>query len=194
MLTTTSTILLQGLSDPANDAAWGEFVGRYFPVIVAFARKLGLDPDDAADSAQETLARFVRDYRAGKYDRERGRLRSWIFAIARSCVADSQRSSAARRQWRGESALADFPAEDTLAELWEAQWRAEILRQGIAELRETTKTDPQTVRVLELLALEQRPAAEVAAQLEMTVGAVYVAKHRALERLRAIVLRLEEQW
>ena len=83
MQVTTTTVLLDGLYDPANSVVWRQFDQRYRPIIIGFARRLGLTDDDAADIAQETLVRFVKEYRAGKYDRTRGRLRTWIIAMVR---------------------------------------------------------------------------------------------------------------
>src|SRR5882672_6361039 len=101
MLVKTTTLLLAGLTDPANREIWREFDDRYRPVLQAFARRLGLADEDADEIAQDVLARFVERYRAGEYDRERGRLRSWIFGIARTRVADWRRSRARRREERG---------------------------------------------------------------------------------------------
>jgi RNA polymerase sigma-70 factor (ECF subfamily) len=194
MITTTSTILLDGLRDPSNQSIWREFDERYRSVIEAFARKLGLSPDDAADAAQETLAEFVRDYRAGKFDRSRGRLRSWIFGIARHRIADQQRAKARRREWRGESAIADMPADDQLAQIWEGEARAAMLRQAMRELYANPKLDPRTIRAFEQVAFEQKTAAEVAGEVGMSVEQVYVAKSRTLRRLLGIMTELEEIW
>ena len=60
----TTTALLDGLFDSANQSIWREFDARYRPILMAFARRLGLNRDNAADVTQETLACFVRDYRA----------------------------------------------------------------------------------------------------------------------------------
>ena len=61
MLTRTTTALLEGLLEQTNDETWREFDARYRPIIVAFARRVGLGETDAADVAQETLLRFVRE-------------------------------------------------------------------------------------------------------------------------------------
>ena len=87
----TTTALLEGLFDPANQELWRHFDERYRPVIIAFARRLGVEPTDAADIAQETLVQFLRDYREGKYDRNRGRLHCWIIGIAKHRIADQFR-------------------------------------------------------------------------------------------------------
>jgi len=71
----TTTRLLEGLCDPEDEALWCEFDAQYRPILVGFARRLGLNVEDAADLAQETLVRFVEAYRAGRYDRGKARLR-----------------------------------------------------------------------------------------------------------------------
>jgi RNA polymerase sigma-70 factor (ECF subfamily) len=194
VLTTTNTLLLEGLGDPANETVWREFHARYRPVIVGFARRLGLSPEDAEDAAQETLARFVRDYRDGRYQRERGRLRSWIFTIARSRALDLRRKGAGRAGWRGESALGAVPAEDAVDQLWSEEWRRAVVRRAFVELRAESRAEPKTVRALELLVLEGRTPRQVADELGLSVDSVYVAKHRLLGRLRAILARLEEEF
>ena len=65
----TTSALLEGLLEPSQEEAWREFDARFRPVILGFGRKLGLREPDAADAAQETLMRFLVDYRAGKYAR-----------------------------------------------------------------------------------------------------------------------------
>ena len=48
--TVTSITLLEGLKDPRNEAAWRRFMDRYRPILIGFARRLGLSPSDAEDA------------------------------------------------------------------------------------------------------------------------------------------------
>lgn len=187
----TTTLLLEGLNDAANDEAWGILEARYRPIVVAVARRLGLGEADAQDAAQETLIRFLEEYRAGKYDRDRARLGAWIVAIARTRIALAWRKRARRREVRGESAVGDVVDHAALVEAWEAERRAEILRRALDELRSGTKTDERTIRAFELLVVRRMPAPAVAEAIGITRQEVYVAKSRVAERLRAIVDRLE---
>ena len=84
MRTRTATAMLEDLRDPGNQTVWQEFDTRYRPILIGFARKLGLSNEDSADAAQDALIQFVRSYRAGKYERQRGRLSSWVIGIARN--------------------------------------------------------------------------------------------------------------
>ncbi len=187
---TTTTLLLEALHDPGNEPVWRAFDARYRPILTGLARRLGLQDEDAADVAQETLAQFVHDYRAGKYDRSKGRLSSWIIAIARNRVLDLLRARGRQRGWRGDSALADLPDEEQLTRIWDAERERLIFEQALAELRDKTHVSPTTLRAFERFALEGAPAETVARECDLTVAEVYRVKNRLSKRLREIVSRL----
>lgn len=189
--TTTTTLLLDGLKDAANHSAWRTFHDRYVPIMVGFARKLGLNDADAADVVQDALVRFVREYQAGRYDRGRGRLRSWLMSIVRFRVADARRAQAAAPAVTGSSMVTQLPGEDELERLWDAEQRRTILRQAFDELRNGSRLAENTIRAFERLIFDEQPAAAVAVELGMTPQDVYMAKSRVYERLAAIVKRLE---
>jgi len=190
--THTTTRLLEGLFNPGDDAVWREFDQRYRPIIIGLARRLGLRDDEAADVAQDTLARFIKAYRANEYDRSRGRLRSWIIGIAKYRIADAQRARAQRQGWRGDSVIGALPDQRQLDTIWNAERRRAILRNALHHLRTTGKTSERTITAFELMAFHQRPPAAVADELGMTMDDVYQAKNRIAARLREIVQRLEK--
>lgn len=190
----TTTALLEGLFDRENEAAWSQFDARYRPIVVAFARKLGLGESDAADVAQETIFQFLQEYRDGKYDRERGRLRSWLVGIARFRVAGIYRKKGVKREYRGESAMVSLPNDDECSTLWENERRTVILQLAMEELRATTKSHDRTIKAFEMVALNQVPVATVAEELEMSDQEVYLAKSRTAKRLRTIIERLEQTY
>ena len=163
--TRTTTVLLQGLFDSENEAVWSEFDARYRPILVAFARRLGLGEADAADVAQETLLEFIGAYRGGRYDRERGRLRSWLIGIARTRVAAIRRFRAGRREVRGASALLDLDDEAGMTRVWDAERRGVILREAMHELRAGTRLRDETINVFEMLVVHQMPVAAVAEEM-----------------------------
>ena len=186
MITRTTTSLLEGLVDPANAEVWSAFDERFRPILFGFGRRLGLADEDAADAAQEALMRFVRSYRDGRYDRERGRLSSWLLGIARNCIADVASRNRARRERRGLSAV-DDRVDDTVDRAWDEECEREVLRRALTRLREETRTEPRTIEAFELLALGGRRPAEVASMLDMSANDVYLAKHRCLGPMREFV-------
>ncbi len=186
---TTTTALLHTLRTSDDGEVWDQFVARYTPILRAIARRLGLSEEDASDVAQQTLLQFVGGMRTGKYDRSRGRLRSWIVSIAEHRSRDMQRHLRSRPS-EG-SPLEE--ASDRLARLeswWEEEERAHIAAAAWEELRTGERTDEKGVQVFELVALRDVPPLEAGRQLGMTVGAVYAAKHRIASRLKMVIERL----
>lgn len=187
----TTTELLAGLHEYGNRQAWDEFDRRYRPILVAFLRRMGLNETDAADVAQETLTCFVQDYRTHKYDREQGRLRTWLIGIARYRLADLRRSAGRRREYRGESAIEGLPEDSEADALWDAEERRFIFEQAVNELRQTTRFTERTMAAFERVALRQEPVDAVAAELGLTPQEIYNVKSRVVEKLRAIVKKYE---
>lgn len=191
--TRTTTMLLDGLHDEA-DAAWSLLDARYRPILCGVARRMGLDDADAADVAQETLLTFLGEYRDGRYDRERGRLRSWLIAIARRQIAGAYRRRARARIERGASALEGEPGDDDFDRAWEEERRAAILRAAMDELRANTRAHERTIEAFELLVMRRMPVPAVARELNITEHDVYQAKSRLAQRLREIIARLDEAY
>lgn len=196
----TTTQLLDDLRDRSNAPAWEAFDARYRPILTAFAHRLGLTVDDAAELAQQTLAEFSRAYAQGRYQRGQGRLSSWLIGIASNVGSQLRRKSARYggaaefdSQIDGEPGGQFGGACDDEREL-QAAWDRERDRAAVAEalriLRETSRAKPETMRAFELFAIRGVPAEEVAAQCGMSVDAVYVIKNRLTGKLREIVAEL----
>lgn len=185
--TTTTTALLDALSASEDGAVWAVFVARYEPILRAVAGRLGLGPDDASDVAQQTLLEFVRDMRAGRYDRSRGRLRTWIIAIAEHRGRDLLRRIALRRGETSDTAMATLPCCDELERVWEDEERTAIAQDAWRSLRETSQFDDRTLRIFELVALRGVPVSAAADEFGVTEQNVYVLKHRVARRLRELV-------
>lgn len=183
----TTTQMLDGLADESNQHVWTQFDERYRPILIGFARSLGLSDADAADIAQDAVTRFIIEYREGKYDRSRGRLRSWLIGIVRYRVLELRRKRASRREAHGVSRAEDLPSEHEMTRLWEHQHEQELYRRAVIKLKETSRTDEHTLRAFELLVERQMPPKSVAEELHMSIDDVYRAKSRVAQRLRAII-------
>lgn len=195
--TVTNTELLDGLRRAENRMVWQQFVQRYQPMIERYAVRFGLSSADAQDAAQQTLIEFCAAYQAGKYDREQGRLRSWLFGIARNQMRNQRRRSGRKeRQVVDKTDATGFfgslPGDDELESAWDEEWRQSVIRQCLDELRRDV--DPKTVEAFELFAWKGLPAEDVAARLDMTPNAVFIAKHRILRRIRELIDQMEDIW
>jgi len=189
----TTTALLESLKDPGQDGVWWEFDARFRPLLTALAVRLGLDVGEAEDVAQETLAEFIRAYREDKYDRTRGRLSSWVIAIAKNRIARRRRAVGRHAGRRGDSALADLSDTAHLAALWDEEERHLIILRAM-ELLRAGRASEAKLRAFELVAVRGVPAEEAARECGMSVDEVYTAKSRLTIRLREIVEELTAAW
>lgn len=191
---TTST-LLDRLRDFDDRAVWDRFMQRFRRPLLSFARKLSLPAELAEDTVQEILLAFIDGYRRNQYARDRGRLSHWLFGIAYRQIAGARRRLArneARREvgvgahsfWR------ELPDESEARQTWDEEWEASMIAACLRQVR--AEVSPTTYSAFELVVCEERTADEAAARLGLTRGAVYVAKHRILKRLEALMKDYEE--
>ena len=195
--TITNTQLLDDLRNPGNETVWQQFVNRYMPMIVKYAVRAGLRSADAEDAAQQTMIAFCTAYQQGKYDREKGRLRFWLYGIARNQIKSVFKRRAKQEvQVAEDTAQTDFfarqPAEADLERVWEEEWREAVLRQCLEEVHR--EFDAKSIEAFELFAWKGLPAQEVAERLDMTPNAVFIVKSRILKRIRELVPDMEKIW
>ncbi len=194
--TITSAELLRGLMDPDNRTVWQDYVERYRPVLLEYARRLGLHADDAEDTAQQTLLAFLEGYRAGRYDPQKGRLRQWLFGIAthaiRQCHKRRPRAAQVADPDTGTGFFERIADDDALQDVWEDEWRTALFAHCLAEVR--AEVTPQTYAAFDRFACQDQPAAAVAAELGISENAVYGAKRRVLDRVRELVRERSEEW
>ncbi len=187
----TTSAMLAALADPQNAQAWEAFDARYRPILIGFARNLGYNEHDAAEAAQETVVRFLAEWRDGKYDKSRGRLGAWLVGIMRFRLLDQRRQRATANIGRGESAMINMDDDASMSQVWERERRESVLRESLEELRRTSRSDPKTVKAFEMLVYHTLAPKVVADELGMSLHDVYLAKSRVAARLREIVARLE---
>lgn len=194
--TRTTTRLLDALAEPDNQPVWTVLDARYRPVIAALTRRIGLSDVDAEEAAQQTLTEFVRAFGEGRYERNKGRLSSWILGIAHHTALRMLRqkrsgpavgSTAVDAAVEGAVEGVDGAA---LRTIWTDERDRTILAQAMVVLRTERGVDERTVNAFELVAIRGVPVAAAAQQCQMSESQVYVAKSRVLKQLKEIVAEL----
>lgn len=184
----TTTQVLEELQSSNDAPAWQRFCGHFNTVVVNFAKHMGLSVPDAEDAAQETMLAFVKAFRDGKYNRDKGHLSDWLFGIAKHVILNFRKRQP-REQLMADKTTGtsfwDMIQDDHDIKLsWETEWRHMVLAKCCEQARR--EFDPKVFKAFELYALTQTAADEVAQQLEMSRNAVYIAKCRVLSRLREL--------
>jgi RNA polymerase sigma-70 factor (ECF subfamily) len=171
---TTSDSLLHRLRRPHDPEAWGRFVQLYTPVLHRWACRLGLQEADAADLVQDVFGLLLRKLPEFEYDPSRS-FRGWL----RTVLVNHWRN----RPRRHEAPLAaDVPGPDPADDLDADEYRRYLVGRALEIMQ--TDFEPRTWKACWECVRNGRPAAEVAAELEMSVAAVYIARSRVLRRLR----------
>jgi RNA polymerase sigma-70 factor (ECF subfamily) len=186
----TRASLLVRIRDPRDGDAWQTFLALYEPLIRAFARQRGLQDADAADLTQTVLAAVSEAIRRLDYDPRRGTFRGWLLGVTRNQML--KLLARERRQPHGGDELLDeqiAPPEDTA--LWEQEYKRQRFRWASERVR--GDVEAASWQAFWRTAVEGVSAADVAKELGLSVGAVYTAKSRVLDRLRKMIQRLEEE-
>jgi RNA polymerase sigma-70 factor (ECF subfamily) len=190
----TRASLLVRLRDPRDEAAWREFIALYGPLVYNYARKQGLQDADAADLSQEVLRTVSTCVGRLEYDPSRGSFRNWLFTVVRRKLSTWRSARGNRLRGSGDPAaqqlLEQYPAPAPEEAEWEAEWEDQVFSWACAQIRKEV-TD-STWQAFWRTALEGQPTKRVAAELGLTPTAVYLARHRILTRLKALVRSVRE--
>jgi RNA polymerase sigma-70 factor (ECF subfamily) len=190
----TRASLLLRLRDPRDEGAWEEFVRLYTPLVYGYARRQGLQDADAADLSQEVLGAVAGAVGRLDYDPRRGAFRNWLFTVVRRKLSNWRRNGRNRVQASGDTAahelLEECPAPDTGQAVWEAEWDRRLFAWACEQARRGV-TDA-TWQAFWRTAVDGRPVKEVAADLGMSAGAVYIARSRVVARLKELVQSVQE--
>jgi RNA polymerase sigma factor (sigma-70 family) len=184
----TTTQVLEELQSSNDAPAWQRFCGHFHIVVVSFAKHMGLSVPDAEDAAQETMLAFVKAFRDGKYNRDKGHLSDWLFGIAKHVILNFRKRQPLEQLMADKTTGTSFwnmiQDDHSIKLSWETEWRQMVLAKCFEQARR--EFDPKVFKAFELYALTQTEVDKVAQQLEMSRNAVYIAKCRVLSRLREL--------
>jgi RNA polymerase sigma-70 factor (ECF subfamily) len=167
------------LRTTTDTQAWRRFVDLYTPLIYLWARRLGLQEPDAADLVQEVFALLLQKMPAFEYDRQRS-FRGWLRTILLNKWRQLQRGSVPQS---GPCEGTDEAVSPDNVALWcEEEFRRQLALRALQIMQ--ADFQPATWKACWEHVVCERSAADVAAELGITVNSVYLAKGRVLRRLR----------
>lgn len=182
----TSLTLLSRLQRDPDPASWQRLVDIYAPLIGRWLAQSPLQSADHEDLIQEVLKIVVQ--KLPDFERRRtGSFRAWLRVVTVNCLQGHWRSEKYRTLATGGS---DFhqrlqELEDPNSELAQA-WDAEHDRHVVQRLLELIEPqfEPTTLQAFRRVVMEGQKPALVAAELGISVNAVFLGKSKILRRLR----------
>jgi RNA polymerase sigma-70 factor (ECF subfamily) len=169
-------------------------VELYAPLVYGYARKQGLQDADAADLCQDVLGAVAGAVGRLEYDPAKGAFRNWLFTVVRRKLANWRRARRNRPDGGAGSAtdrlLEQRPGPEGAQAEWDAEWEERVFAWACAQVRRDVTA--ASWQAFWQTAIEDRPGKEVAADLGLSVAAVYRARSRVLARLKELVRSTQE--
>ena len=216
----TRESLLSRLKDWEDRNSWQDFFDTYWKLIYGTARKAGLTDAEAQDIVQETVISVAKHIEGFRYDPAVCSFKNWMLQLTRWRIVNQL-----KKRQRDQAGPAPGPcaagipsaqsrarsAEDTartptveripdpagfdLEAIWDEEWEKTLLAAAMERLKR--QVDPEQLQVFDLYCIEQWPAQKVARTLGVSLGRVYLAKHRVgrllKKELRKLVTELPKE-
>ncbi len=183
-MNTTSESLLFRLHDGSSVArgdAWTSFTKLYTPLIFYWARKMGLQAEDAADLVQDVMAIVLQKIGDLDYDARRS-FRGWLRAVTLNQYRQQLRKKKLKLVDASATFLASHPSADLAEQTWDQDYARSLLQHAMKSLQPGFA--PKTWAALETLMKSGQSVAEVSEQAGIRPTTLYSAKARLMRRLK----------
>jgi RNA polymerase sigma factor (sigma-70 family) len=178
--TITQVSLLLRIRDLSDAGSWREFAELYVPLIERFGRMNGLQPADVNDLVQDVLCIVAKKIPEFEYDPQIGRFRSWLFSVSRRRIYKllERRNGAGSGDSRVQLMLLQQPARDEDLARWNAEYDGQRFQWAARRVEKQFR--PATWQAFWRTAVEAQSIPAVAEALDMSVGAVHIARSRVI--------------
>lgn len=191
----TSLSLIDRLQDAANDEAWKEFLQIYQPVVYRMARLRRLQDADALDVTQQVFTSISRAIHRWVPKASGPPFRAWLTTIAGNAITTAltrQPRDRATGSASTDNLLNREPADSDVAAEMQIQARLEVVRWAAEQIRR--EFSEQTWDIFWQTAMEEVSVTELVEKSGRTAGAIYVARHRVLGRLKQKIAETSLHW
>lgn len=185
-MNTTSESLLFRLqqhanSDEIDQSAWESFVGLYTPLLLHWARKVGLKQPDAADLIQEVLAIVFRRLPDLKYDRQ-GSFRGWLRTVTLNKYRERRRIKTLPLVDESASFVERLASVPQAESTWDLDYGRLLLIQAMDKMQ--CDFEPATWQALLAVMRENLSVEQASKQHNVSPWTIYSARSRLMRRLR----------
>jgi len=190
----TRASLLLRLRDSQDQLAWSTFLQIYQPLILRLTCRSGIQEADAREVTQDVLLAVAKSISRWETDPQRGSFRGWLAKTTRNLVVNFLVRQTRHPRGSGDSDVnrwlqqqVDPHSSESTAFRQEEerqifQWAAEQIRDEF---------HPSTWQAFWRTAVEGDEVAEVANELGVNAGAIYVSRSRVMKRLREKIQSME---
>ena len=183
----TRPSLLLRIQDLRDERAWTEFFEIYHPLILRLVGQRGLQDADAREVTQEVLVSISKSIGLWEDDPQRGSFRGWLARVTRNLVVNFLIRQTRHPRGSGDSDMARWldqvPSPTSAESRWfDLEHRRQVFLWAVQEIQPEFRDTAW--QAFWQTSIEGRDVADVARELDLSTGALYVARSRVMKRLR----------
>jgi len=174
----TRRSLISRLRNCEDEESWRTFFKTYWKLLYSFAVRRGCTDAEAEEVVQETVISVARKMPEYRYDPAVCSFKGWLMHVTNWRVIDQIRKRAPGRT-TSVALDVDVPTKvgaSDLESLWEEEWQKNLLDAALERVKR--KVNPESYQIFFLLLVKQQSPSQIARMLKISVGRVYLAKHR----------------
>lgn len=182
---TTRSSVLKAVADTGNEAAWQLFFNLYAGFVFSIARSKGLNEEDAEDVVQVVFVELARTMPTFKYDRAKGKFRSYLIGLVHWRVKDKLRISLRDKEFIEDyiEEAANMPSADL--DFAEREWQAAALEEALRRVKPEVR--PEHYAAFVASAVEGQDTETVMRLYNLSRDNLYQIRKRLTAQLRETV-------
>jgi RNA polymerase sigma factor (sigma-70 family) len=187
----TRQSLIEKLTDIENQETWREFFDLYWRLIYGVAIKSGFSHEEAEDLVQDTVIAVAKNIGRFRRDPAYGSFKSWLLTITYRKMKDLRRRARVRDAGASEIIESfDAPCTD-LEQLWDAEWNSAVTNAALEKMKR--QIPPKHFQAFFLNVIKEMSPAETAQIVGLSIGQVYLLKHRLVASFKKCVEQARTQ-
>ncbi|MDD7983514.1 sigma-70 family RNA polymerase sigma factor [Lentisphaera marina] len=192
----TRITLLQRAMNQDDEQAWREFIDVYKNYIYVIIRKMQVAESAREDLLQQVLVKLWQKLPSFEYDKNRAKFRTWIGSVTRNTVVEHIRKQVSmdkkHESAANEKALSYLNSitQPEIEQMAEHEWRLYLTNLAMAKVK--VFFSGKALQAFNM-SIEGVDNEEIAEQLDLTIGSVYLLKSRVKKRLRDEIKHLRDE-
>ena len=182
---TTRSSVLRAVANTENEAAWQRFFDLYAGFVFSITRSKGFNDTDAYDIVQMVFADLARNLPTFKYDRAKGRFRSYLSGLVHWRVMDKLKAGKRDADLKAafwEETKGAAAEDDGFAE---REWKAVAMDHALRRIKSSVR--PEHYAAFVASTVEGQDTETVMKLYNLSRDNLYQIRKRLSERLRKVM-------
>ena len=196
----TRQSLISRLKNRDDNDSWQDFFNTYWKLIYSFALRSGLQDAEAQEVVQETVIAVSKQMPGFKYDKSKGSFKRWLLRLTSWRIADQHRK---RKREAAVMEPLERGSDDTpwasrvpdpvnaADRIWDEEWERNLADAALQLLK--AKVKASQYQIFDFYVIKGWPVRKITSTLGVSVGQVYLVRHRLMSLLKREIRALEKK-